>query len=167
MGNISLQWVWPGSQGDGVAGGERALHGDVMACGSSAAHGSTAGHSGGKVGVSRGASGSHLVCHLCGYVAQRRRHLETHFRTHTGERPHHCPQCEYKCSDLSNLKKHIRIHSGEKPFACPHCPFRSVESGSMKKHVKNLHGSDSAPVPLQDSIAIPAQPVYPWQSSAM
>lgn len=167
-GNVSLQWVWPSSQSDGVAGDERALQDDALACGSPAAvGGGTTGHGGGKVVSGRGAAPStHLLCHLCGYVAQRRQHLETHVRTHTGERPHQCPHCKYKCSDLSNLKKHIRIHSGEKPFACPHCPFRSGESSSLKKHIRKLHAPDNSVQP-QDAFAMTAQPTYSWQDSAM
>lgn len=167
MGNVSLQWVWPSSQSDGVAGDERALQGDAMACESPAAvGGGTVGVAGGKVVSSRGAPSSHLLCHLCGYVAQRRQHLETHVRTHTGERPHQCPHCKYKCNDLSNLKKHIRIHSGEKPFACPHCPFRSGESSSIKKHIRKHHTPDNSVQP-QDAFAMATQPTYPWQDSAM
>ncbi|XP_047482814.1 protein tramtrack, beta isoform-like isoform X2 [Penaeus chinensis] len=161
-------WVWPSSQSDGVAGDERALQGDAMACESPAAvGGGTIGPGGGKVVSARGAPSTHLLCHLCGYVAQRRQHLETHVRTHTGERPHQCPHCKYKCSDLSNLKKHIRIHTGEKkPFACPHCPFRSGENSSLKKHTRIYHTPDNSVQP-QDAFAMATQPTYPWQDSAM
>ncbi|XP_071523310.1 uncharacterized protein [Panulirus ornatus] len=123
-------WVWTAAHGDREAGG------GIAALAGREAGGCTAAQVRGELGSSTGGSSSHLVCCVCGYVAQRRQHLENHIRTHTGERPHQCPHCIHKCSDLSNLKKHIRIHSGEKPFTCPHCPFQTGDSSSLKKHIK-------------------------------
>ncbi|XP_077376362.1 uncharacterized protein LOC144018093 [Festucalex cinctus] len=108
-----------------------------------------------------------FVCQICGKAFFTQRDVETHIRTHTGERPFHCHLCERKfvrrmelnahlrwhrgekrhwcpyCGkgflDQNNLKRHKYIHTGEKPHSCPHCPKHFTQSGHLKKHVKNVH----------------------------
>ncbi|XP_061620965.1 mucin-2 isoform X2 [Phyllopteryx taeniolatus] len=78
-------------------------------------------------------------CHLCEKKFARSVELNAHLRWHRGEKRHWCPYCGKGFFDQNNLKRHKYIHTGEKPHSCPHCPKHFTQSGHLKKHVKNVH----------------------------
>merc|ERR1719309_1229070 len=47
-----------------------------------------------------------FVCDICAKAFNQQWALDSHKRTHTGERPFVCEHCDRPFSDLGNLKKH-------------------------------------------------------------
>lgn len=60
-------------------------------------------------------------CLTCRQFFSSKAVLETHNRTHTGDKPFTCdhPGCTAAFAQKSNLKRHYRVHSGERPVRSP------------------------------------------------
>ncbi|CAH1792428.1 unnamed protein product [Owenia fusiformis] len=80
---------------------------------------------------------SRFACKQCSksYVIQSdlNKHVQ---RSHV--RPHLCSVCGKAFGDKKHLEEHFRRHTGEKPFSCDTCGKRFTQFGSLYKH-KHIH----------------------------
>ncbi|KAK8725924.1 hypothetical protein OTU49_010556 [Cherax quadricarinatus] len=79
-----------------------------------------------------------LRCSHCPKVFRFQSTLNTHERSHTGEKPFGCSVCEKSFSKKSNMIIHMRVHTGERPFLCDHCGKYFTYKYSLNAH-KRLH----------------------------
>ena len=86
-------------------------------------------------------------CPHCRKELGSNRGLETHIRTHTGERPFKCPHCEKSFASSSNRSSHARIcpkrsSSAVKvnTYTCPHCGKDSGSNKDLKRHIMTHTG---------------------------
>ena len=64
---------------------------------------------------------------VCGFISRGvnyRQNLQNHMLTHTGEKPHQCPECPMRFLKKSNLKRHMAVHQPKPPPPPPPDPLR-------------------------------------------
>ena len=63
------------------------------------------------------------------------------FRLHEGShtKPFGCPDCEKRFGRNWLMESHRRTHTGERPFACPECARRFADRSNMRAHMRRHH----------------------------
>ncbi|KAG2739538.1 hypothetical protein P692DRAFT_20841256 [Suillus brevipes Sb2] len=69
------------------------------------------------------------------------RHIRTHFKDNDAF-VHACPfpDCDFKAPQRSDLRTHINTHTGERPHRCPECAFATGHRPNLTRHRKIVHG---------------------------
>ncbi|KAI5643261.1 zinc-finger double domain-containing protein [Phthorimaea operculella] len=127
--------------------------------------------------IKRGKNGP-IRCVICSYMASCRSAMETHMRSHTGEKPYPCDICHQKFTTKGGRKRHIvnnhsererrftcetcgnsffskadiithmRIHTDEKPYVCPECSKQFRQIASLIRHKRIHTGEKPFPCPV-------------------
>ncbi|GBM62044.1 hypothetical protein AVEN_232695-1 [Araneus ventricosus] len=56
-----------------------------------------------------------------------------------GHTVHCCMVCQYRSSNIGHVESHVRTHTGEKPFSCPHFGQRFTRKESAELHILRVH----------------------------
>ncbi|XP_041971288.1 zinc finger protein 883-like isoform X2 [Aricia agestis] len=89
-------------------------------------------------------------CTSCARTFGTKKNLESHFRTHTNERPYKCEICPKSFRVLAALKKHescrhsfTRVIGGEMEYKCNICSVKFDHKGLYMDHLKTHHEASS------------------------
>ena len=74
-------------------------------------------------------------CHICGQSYSSKQYLIIHTRQHTGEKPHSCEECGKAFADPSALKNHQKQHQNNQPVACEVCGKTFKIKKNLKSHM--------------------------------
>lgn len=83
-------------------------------------------------------------CHLCGWKAPNKHHLQTHINAkHLGRKPFHCPypDCTRTFSQKSNRTKHVNgVHTQRNKFDCTIRHKKCFRKNLLERHMAQAHG---------------------------
>lgn len=80
------------------------------------------------------------ACDLCAKSFTTVYSLSMHKKSiHFGIYSHACTKCERGFNSRASLESHLRTHTGERPFVCDLCNKPFSQSSSLNLHKKTIH----------------------------
>ncbi|XP_049875358.1 myoneurin-like isoform X2 [Pectinophora gossypiella] len=76
-------------------------------------------------------------CSECGRGFYRKTELDTHMRSHNGDRPYLCIYCAKSFSRCDSLNTHMKQHTNERRFVCTFCESSFVSASYLNWHLKS------------------------------
>ncbi|XP_065450329.1 zinc finger protein 271-like isoform X1 [Chrysemys picta bellii] len=73
-------------------------------------------------------------CPDCGKSFRGNSALLHHQQSHAGGKPHQCRECGQSFVQKSNLTRHLKVHTGERPYTCPQCGKSFREKCNLSQH---------------------------------
>ncbi|KAK9876007.1 hypothetical protein WA026_011123 [Henosepilachna vigintioctopunctata] len=86
-------------------------------------------------------------CDYCNKRFPLKTNLDTHIKTHTGEKNFLCHLCDKKCISRSALTRHIDSHSNIQSFKCTICNSGYKYQKSLLIHMLKNHGIGDIKLP--------------------
>ncbi|KAJ8921216.1 hypothetical protein NQ315_013688 [Exocentrus adspersus] len=87
------------------------------------------------------------VCTYCERRFPLKTNLDTHVKTHTGEKNYACHLCDRKCINKSVLTRHIETHSNVIAFNCDICLQGYKYKKTLDVHLAKVHGIGNVKIP--------------------
>lgn len=79
------------------------------------------------------------ICQYCKKRFPLKVNLDSHIKTHTGEKNFSCHLCERKCINKSILMRHIETHTNAISFRCDICVRGYKHKKSLNEHKAKVH----------------------------
>lgn len=80
------------------------------------------------------------TCEICNRKFPLKINLDSHKKTHTGEKNFPCHLCDRKCINMSVLKRHLQTHSHLFFYKCDICDQGYKYQKSLDIHKAKAHG---------------------------
>lgn len=83
-----------------------------------------------------------VTCEVCGKCFAHKLAVSKHkWQEHNeNNKKFKCPTCSKTFVYKGKLQSHLRSHTGEKPFTCHHCPSTFSQRCNLTAHIKSVHG---------------------------
>lgn len=83
-------------------------------------------------------------CDKCQKGFLSKAYLQAHLNWHLDKtKKVTCPICKKTFSQRLNV--HMRSHTGERPHPCPNCPKKFITGSAMRKHLRRVHAQEIMP----------------------
>ena len=83
-------------------------------------------------------------CPICVYECGSKDDMESHLKTHIGEKPStleiECNECVYKTNSTSDMERHKLTHKCDMVYVCPECVYQCTSKGDIQKHMQTHRG---------------------------